>query len=140
MSKRRKTLSIEEIKEKLCPLFEEEGLQLVILFGSSVSGKVHNRSDIDIAFLFNRHVDILALTNKVIKLLHADTVDVVDLKRTSPLMKYSVVKNGILIYEREQGAFNEFYSLAFRMYIDSKKLRDAQAFAIKHFLEARGLS
>lgn len=137
---RRKTLSIEEIKEKLGPLFEEEGLQLVFLFGSAVSGKVHNRSDIDIAFLFNKQVDILALTNKVINHLHADNIDVVDLRRTSPLMKFSVVKNGLLIYEAEQGAFNEFYSLAFRMYVDSKKLRDAQTSAIRHFLEARGLS
>jgi len=137
---RRKILSIEEIKEKLGPLFEEEGLRLVFLFGSAVSGKMHNRSDIDIAFLYNKPVDILALTNKVIKHLHADNIDVVDLKRTSPLMKYSVVKNGLLIYEGEEGAFHEFYSLAFRMYVDSKKLRDAQASAIKHFLHARGLS
>ena len=140
MSNREKTISIEELRERLTPIFKEEGLQLIFLFGSAVSGKVHKQSDIDLAFLFDKPVDILTLTNKVIKLLHTDNIDVVDLKRTTPLMKFSVVKNGILIYEREPGVFNEFYSLAFRMYVDTKKLRDAQTTAIKYFLQARGLS
>ena len=98
------------------------------------------KSDIDLAFLFDKPVDILALTNRVIRLLHTDDVDVVDLKCASPLLKFSAVKNGKLLYERERGMFNEFYSLAFRMYVDTKKLRDAQATAIKQFLKAMGLS
>jgi predicted nucleotidyltransferase len=136
----RKIISIEEIKDKLTPLFEDEGLRLVLLFGSAVSGEVHKQSDIDLAFLFDRPVDILALTNKVIRLLHTDNIDIVDLRHANPLMKFSAVKNGILIYEREAGMFNGFYSLAFRMYVDTKKLRDAQVTAIKHFLKVRGLS
>ena len=134
------TISIEALREKLTPILQDKGLQLVFLFGSAVSGKVHKKSDIDLAFLFDTPCNILTLTNKVIKFLHTDNVDIVDLKRASPLMKFSVVRNGILIYEREQSVFNEFYSLAFRMYVDTKKLRDAQTTAIKYFLKARGLS
>ncbi|TWU53970.1 hypothetical protein B188_19570 [Candidatus Brocadiaceae bacterium B188] len=52
--------SIEEIREGLSPLFYDEGLRLVLLFGSTVSGKIHNKSDIDIAFFFGKPVDILA--------------------------------------------------------------------------------
>ncbi|MFN3533053.1 MAG: type VII toxin-antitoxin system MntA family adenylyltransferase antitoxin [Candidatus Brocadia sp.] len=132
-------VSIEEIRKGLSPLFHDEGLRLVLLFGSAVSGKMHKKSDIDLAFLFDKPVDILALTNNVISLLHTDNVDVIDLKRTSPLLRYASVKNGMLLYEREPGMFNEFYSLAFRQYVDTKKLRDAQALAIKQFLKKRGL-
>jgi len=82
----------------------------------------------------------LAITNRIIGLLHTDNIDVIDLKRASPLIKFSVAKNGIIIYEKKQGIFSEFSSLAFRMYIDTKKLRDAQEKAIKYFLDARGLS
>ncbi len=130
--------SIEEIRNKLLPLFRDTRLRLVLLFGSSVSGKIHKRSDIDLAFLFDKPADILALTNRVIRLLHTDNVDVVDLRCTSPLLKFSAVKSGRLLYERAPGMFNEFYSLAFRMYVDTKKLRDAQAVAIKQFLKSRG--
>jgi predicted nucleotidyltransferase len=134
-----RTFSIEGISGKLSPLFDEEGLQLVLLFGSYAAGSPHKRSDIDIAFLFDMPVDILALTNRVIGLLHTDNVDVIDLRRASPLLKFAAAKDGRLLYERSPGIFNDFISLAFRMYVDAKKLRSAQARSIKHFLEARGI-
>lgn len=140
MTEAKKIPSIEEIRDRLTSLLKDEGLRLVLVFGSVVSGRVHKRSDIDLAFLFDRPVDILALTNKVIRLLHTDNVDVIDLKHASPLLRFSAVKNGIPLHERSPGVFSEFCSLAFRMYVDTKKLRDAQAKAIRHFLEARGLA
>jgi len=139
MVKTKEIISIKEINDKLSPVFKDKGLKLALLFGSAVSEKTHKQSDIDLAFLFDSPVDILTLTNKVIRLLHTDNIDVVDLKRASPLLRFSIVKNCKLLYEREQGMFNEFYSLAFRIYVDTRKLRDAQAMAIKHFIKTRGL-
>ena len=81
-----KPFTEKEIKSKLSPLFKERELRLAILFGSAVSGKVHSNSDIDIAFLFEKPVDILELTNTVIRLLHVDNVDVIDLRKASPLL------------------------------------------------------
>lgn len=133
-------ISIEAIRERLSPLLMEEGLQFILLFGSHASEKTHKQSDIDVAVLFDRPVDVLALTNKVIKLLHTSNVDVVDLSRASPLLKFSAAKNGTLIYEREVGVFNHFYSLAFRIYADTKMLREAQKPVISSFLTARGLA
>jgi hypothetical protein len=101
---------------------------------------MHKRSDLDLAFLFEKPVDILSLTNRVIRLLHTDSVNVVDLRRASPLLRYSAAKNGRLLYEKREGLFNDFYSLAFRMYIDTKKLRDAQKVGIAQYLRARGMS
>jgi predicted nucleotidyltransferase len=139
MSKSKGTISVEGIKDTLSPLFKDKGLKLVLLFGSAVLGKVHKQSDIDLAFLFDGPVDILSLTNRVIRLLHADNIDVVDLRHASPLLKFSIVKNCRLLYERQHGMFNEFYSLAFRMYVDTKKLRDAQEISIKNFLREKRL-
>lgn len=130
---------VDEIRERLTPLFQDEGLRLVMLFGSSVTGKMHRHSDIDLAFLFDRDMDIIALTNNVIRLLHTDNVDVIDLKHASPLLRFSVVKHGRLLHERLQGEFNSFSSLTFRRYVDTKKLRDMQATSIKHFLGTRGI-
>ena len=132
-------ISIEEIRNRLSPLFADEGLRLILLFGSVATGKVNKKSDIDLAFLFDKPIDMLALTNRVIRLLRTDNIDVIDLRRASPLLKYSAVRHGKPLYEREPGMFNEFYSLAFRMYVDTRKLRDAQAKAIQQFLKARGL-
>lgn len=129
-----------EIREKLAPLFDGGGLQLAFVFGSAVSGHTHGRSDIDLAFLPDGPLDIVALTNDVSRLLGTDSVDLVDLRRAGPLLKYAVARSGMLLYEREQGMFSSFYSLALRRYVDTRKLRSAQESAIRNFLEARGLA
>lgn len=139
MEELRKMLTIEEIRERLVPLFKERDLRLILLFGSALTGAVHKKSDIDLAFLFDGSVDILALTNRVIRLLHCDNVDVIDLKHASPLLKYSVAEKGKLLYEKSPGMFLEFYSLAFKEFVDTRKLREARETAIKYFLESRGL-
>jgi predicted nucleotidyltransferase len=133
----KRALSFEEIRGRLTPLLSEERLQFVLLFGSSAHGRMHKRSDIDLAFMFEGPADILELTNRVIRLLRTDTVDVVDLSRASPLLRYAAVKTGRLLYEKTPGLFNTFCSLAFRMYADTKKLRDGRAEAIGYFLGRR---
>ncbi len=140
MDKAKKILSVDEIEERLSTVFKDKGLKLVLVFGSVVTGKAHKRSDIDLAFLFDNRVDILGLTNRVIRLLRTDNIDVVDLGRASPLLRFSAVKNCKVLYERSQGLFSEFYSLAFRRYVDTKKLRDAGRVVIRDFLHARGLA
>jgi predicted nucleotidyltransferase len=136
----KKMYSIGEIKLKLTPLFNEKGLQFVLLFGSMASGRASRRSDIDLAFLFDEPADILALTNRVIQLLQTDRVDVIDLRHASPLLSFAGAKEGKLLFERSPGLFNSFCSLAFRRYIDTKKMRDAQEKAIEHFIEEKGLT
>jgi hypothetical protein len=72
--------------------------------------------------------------------LRTSSVDVVDLQRASPLLAFAAVKTGNVLFERSPGLCNEFHSRAFRMYVDTKKLREAQAVFIRSFLEERGLS
>lgn len=132
-------LSIEQIKERLAPLFESEDIQLVLLFGSTASGNVHKQSDIDLAFLLDTRFDVIEMTNRVTRLLRCDAVDIVDLRAAKPLLKYSAVKGGIVIYEKMAGIYNQFYSLAFRQFVDTRKLRDARQTSINNYLKAKGL-
>ena len=139
MSRIKTIPDVETIREALSPLFRDEGLRLVLLFGSIATGSVHRRSDIDLAFLFDTPADVLALTNAVVRLLGTDNIDVVDLRRASPLLKYSAARHGKVLYEKTPGDFPVFYSLAFRMYDDTRKLREAKARSIRTFLDSRGL-
>jgi predicted nucleotidyltransferase len=130
----------EKIKEKLNPIFRDPELQLVVLFGSHATGRVHSKSDIDLGFLYGKPIEILDLTNRVIQCLETDKVDVIDLRRASPLLCFCAARAGKLLFEKTPGQFNAFYSLSFRKYMDTKKLRDAQQEAIHHFLREKGLS
>ena len=133
-------LSLTEIKERLAPLVHKPGLQIVLLFGSRVSGRDHSRSDIDLGVLFDSPVDLVEITNEVTGLLRTDRVDLVDLRRASPLLAFSAARQSLLLYERSAGLFNQFYSLSFRRYIDTKKLRDARKRSIQNFIKEKGLS
>ena len=101
MTKVRDDISFEEIRERMKPLLEDEGLKLVLLFGSAASGRTHKQSDIDLAFLYDKPVDILLLTNRIISILRSDTIDVIDMRRASPLLKFAIARNCVLLYEKE---------------------------------------
>lgn len=127
-------ISIDEVRIRLEPLFHDAGLHLVVLFGSLAKGQRRKDSDIDLAFLYDAPVDEVLLTNKVSQLLRSDAIDVVDLRLASPLLKFSAMRYGQALYERSPGAFTTFFSLAFRRYIDTKKLRDAQRSVVRDFI------
>lgn len=131
-------MDFDVLKQRLTPLCDDPTIRLVVLFGSSVKGGQHRRSDVDLAVLGSTPLDLIGLTNRVTTLLHSNRVDVVDLQRASPLLMMEVVRSGRLLYEQRAGQYVSFCSLAHRRYVDTAKLRKAQQQAIETFLRARG--
>lgn len=129
----------EEIRTRLAPLLTDPGLRLVLLFGSLPSGTVHPGSDIDLGLLYDAPVDTIDLTNRITGLLKTDRIDAVDLRRASPLLCFTAVQNGRVLFERSAGEFIAFYSLSFRRYVDTRKLREFRDAGIRNFLKERGL-
>ncbi len=78
------------------------------------------------------------MTNLVTQLLHVNTVDLVDLRRATPLLMMEVARGGHLLYERMPGGYATFCSLAHRRYVDTAKLRVGQRETIRQFLRERG--
>lgn len=83
-------------------------VQLVYLFGSHATGKTGPLSDIDIAIYLNEKnkkkiFDLqLQILSALQKALQTDHVDLVMLNTTKqPELKYSIIKDGQLIFERE---------------------------------------
>lgn len=130
----------DQLKEKLAALRAHVDIQLIILFGSAVKGARRSQSDLDLAILGKEPLDIVDLTSRVMVLLRTDRVDVVDLRRASPLLAMEVVRGGLLIYEQHPGQYAAFCSLAHRRYVDTAKLREAQKEVIARFLHARDLA
>lgn len=95
--------------EELKNIFTEyPEIKLVYLFGSKAEGKDGALSDFDFAFYIDEkdhrklHDLKFILIDKICLLLKTDKVDVVILNLTeSPEMKYFVIKDGKLIFERE---------------------------------------
>lgn len=131
--------TVSELTQKLRPFFEQQGVRLAILFGSTVSGKTHSKSDLDLAILAGGPLDTVMVTAELIHLLHLNQIDVVDLRQANPLLAREIVRQGILLYEQNPGGFAQFISLTIRRYIDTEKLREAQREVVERFLQARGI-
>jgi predicted nucleotidyltransferase len=114
-------------------------LRLLAVFGSVATGRATDRSDVDLAVECDAGVDRLAVHRLVAERLGTDAVDVVDLRRTSPLLAFQVARDGRVVYERTPGLFRQFQSLASRRYADAAKFRRLQRRAIHAFLERQGL-
>ena len=115
-------------------------LRLLILFGSTVTGRSHANSDVDVAVLCDREADLDAIFVALAPRLESSRVDLVDLKHAGPLLSFQVARSGVLVFEREPAEFRQFQSLASRRYVDTKKLRDAQRRSIHVFLERERLA
>lgn len=114
-------------------------LELLVLFGSAVTGRATRESDVDLGVRCQGPADLDALFVALAPRLGSARLDLVDLRRAGPLLAFAVARDGRLLFERRPGLFREFQSLASRRYCDTARLRQAQRRAIHVFLAREGL-
>lgn len=97
----------QKLKELNKVFSQYPALKLVYLFGSQVSGKTGPLSDYDFAFYIDEeeiraYNTALEIEGKISTILGTDRVDSVILNYLdAPELKYSIIKNGKIIYEIE---------------------------------------
>jgi predicted nucleotidyltransferase len=129
----------DEVRSRLAPLFQRPDVRLVVLFGSVAKGREREGSDVDLGLIADGGIE--PLIPEVIRLLHTDRVDVVDLRRASPLLAFSAARHGIPLHQGTRGAFASFASLSLRRYEDTRKLRKLREESLRRYardVEARG--
>ena len=101
---------MEEIIKKISELcYTLPEIKLAYLFGSRATGRIGKMSDYDLAFYLNEAMPKnemfelkLILQDKISRALGTDNIDVVIFNLAeSPELKYSIIKEGKLIYEQE---------------------------------------
>lgn len=110
------------LKKAAQELSKREEVIVAYLFGSHVQGKVSKKSDIDIAVLlkepvFNSLQTKLALHHLLTDIFKED-IDLTLLNKAGSVLKYQVVKNGKLIFEKYAGAANKFKVAIWKEYFD----------------------
>lgn len=113
------------IKELKRFLQQEEGILFCYLFGSQATGTSISKSDIDIGLFFDKdQVDDffekrLELIGEISKILKKDA-DIVVLNTASSFLRYVVLKEGKIIFERSQDKRVDFELKALNDYFDFK--------------------
>ncbi len=102
-------MEVIEITEKISHIIQSHPeIKLAYLFGSQVTGNIGGISDFDFAFYMderdtNKLHDLkFILMDEISRALKTDRVDIVVLNLTeSPEIKYSIIKEGKLIFAEE---------------------------------------
>jgi len=71
--------------------------------------------------------------------INRDLIDLIELDRCSPLMKYQVARDGKLIYEKNTEDFLKFRVHAWKEYADTAKFRKIQKDSIDLWLKQWGV-
>jgi len=127
------SVSIDAVREVVGLVAREEGLRLVVLFGSTARGE-KRAEDLDLALLGSGPLDLVDLTNRLIQAIGVQEIDLVDLRRADSLLMMLVARDGIPLFEEPPGEFTRFWSLAARRYADTRKFREAERESIRDFV------
>jgi len=129
-----------EQMERLEGVATKHGVDLIVLFGSMVSGKTHPRSDVDLGVRLEggREVTWQALGD-----LDADLEEVfpgreVDLgliNRADPLFLWQIVQKGQLLVG-DPRAYADLKMLAYKRYVDHRRFLDMEAQYVRSRLSA----
>jgi predicted nucleotidyltransferase len=105
-------------------LAREHGIELIIQFGSTVSGATHAASDLDLAVLLAHAPESLAseadLVAGIQALVPGRDVDVAILNHADPLLLKQVTEGGVLVFGSPR-RFQGFKLYAFRRYQDHRR-------------------
>lgn len=121
-------------KQKIDESAKKYSLKLVLLFGShSREEFLHKESDFDIAYLSEEDLnarEVIDLNCDLMDIFNSDRIDLVDLKKTNPFLRYEIAKNCKLLFG-DQMEYLEFKAFAFRDYINHQPLFQLRDFLIK---------
>ena len=98
-----KVYSIEEMRQKLIPIFEKYGLLKASLFGSYARDEAKSDSDVDLliyldeSFELEKYLRFETSLKRVLK----KKVDVVEYRCINGFMRDDIMKEAILLYECE---------------------------------------
>ena len=95
------------------------GLDLFILYGSRARGDARRGADWDFGYLADEATDVPGLLAALVEILGDDNVDLVDLDRTSGLLRFRASRDGVPIHEAESGLFDRFRFEAARFWCEN---------------------
>ncbi|MDR7871149.1 MAG: nucleotidyltransferase domain-containing protein [Tissierellaceae bacterium] len=92
------------IRKCMNTLIEYEDIIFAYIFGSYAQGKMRLNSDIDIAIYLSQKIDVDKYIDIKMQLTEVckTEVDLIILNDATPLLKYEIYKNNILLFTRDK--------------------------------------
>ena len=124
-------MDIQLLREKLLPVFESYGVSCCYLFGSRAGENYYQDSDMDLAVVFDSYspekhnLDLeIEIQDTVSEILAPLEVDLLFLQKAPIYLKFTVIKNGKIIYCSNEDFRTDFEDMTVRDYLDFKPVLD----------------
>ncbi len=104
-------MALYQYNKRIEDIAKEYNIVFFVYFGSYKTAFYHNESDIDIAFLSEDNMtseEKLNLVEELIKYHRKSEIDLVDLRKAQPLLRYEIGINGRVLYEKFEGVFDRY--------------------------------
>lgn len=129
---------MEFIKREVKKLADKYNLSLVLLFGSQADGKTHSESDFDVSYLADTSLSFdeeVAINSCLIEVFKNNNVQLVNIKKASPLLQKRMVDNCVVLFERKEGVFSELYVYIAQLFSEAKILFDLRKDYLKKVIK-----
>ena len=126
---------IEQSLERLPVVLAQYGVQLAYLFGSLTLARhdlCPEANDVDLA-VWVSEAPAYRLREPIVECLGTERLDLVDLKRASPVLRFEILKTGYPLYVAEEDFQQRYEMQTIRVYHDTHYLRRRQ----REFLKER---
>lgn len=107
-------------------LIENEGILFAYIFGSYAQNRIREDSDIDIAIYLKNKIEIDEYLSMKMDLSEVTKreIDLVVLNDATPLLKYEIYKNNILLFTRDKTIESKYKVKTLFEYNDMKRYLD----------------
>lgn len=117
-------------KKKIAELLKSNpNIKFAYIFGSFAKGKNRFGSDLDIAVLFEKEPDLLSIGQLISELeevvdFNVDLVSLNNLYNKNPKLAYSVIADGILLFNTDHKLLSHYKAITYLKYLDFKPVID----------------
>ncbi len=133
------TPTIAELQELALQIPERiPYIKILILFGSRATGNTNAKSDWDFAVLYDEEQREAYVKDNAFRLfelpmqigtlfnINSDHIDIVELNHCSELIAHFIARDGIMIFEKFPGQFEEFRLKSLKSKSELKQFREKQ--------------
>ncbi len=120
-------------KNTIEDIAKEYNVAFFAYFGSYQTEYYHKESDIDIAFLPEKNMTIetkVSLMDDLIKYHRKSEIDLLDLRKAEPVLRYEIALNGRVFYEKHAGLFDKYSLFYIKRFYELKPLIEAELRAL----------
>ncbi len=131
-------MTIEQLTDRLGQALQRRPeVRLAFLFGSSVTRGIDAARDIDVAVSFARPVSLLEQCELGVQLEQVVglEIDLVDVDSASTLLRWEVVRKGVVLCARDQRDLADFRARVPLEYFDLQPYLDHEAEGLRRVLE-----